>query len=177
MPLAFLLYGDCVTNTCRKAASSTSNLILVACVQVGDNSAIAQPASAHLPEARIVQNDSDARPISQSRCEQFSRKFISAPIKLSRLLNGQALVCPANWSGCAVRCTHLFLVPLFAVCCHRVRAAHPPRPSYWALGQSIPIASREVADPAPSARNSTSSTATMSSTFFPIGIAVNQSEI
>lgn len=59
--------GDGVTNTSSKPATSANNLVLITSTQVGDNSAIPESAPAYLAVACIVQHDSDAPPVPQSR--------------------------------------------------------------------------------------------------------------
>jgi hypothetical protein len=97
--LSFSFDCDGITFTPIQATSRTDYLILSARVQVSDNSATAQSASAstyHLV-IRTIQNDSDAPSISQSRCEQMSRKLNNEAIQFRSLFIGQNGVSSADW--------------------------------------------------------------------------------
>jgi hypothetical protein len=118
------LDGDGITNTSSKGPSSASNLILVARVQVDDDSSIAQSTSLYLAVARVVQNDPDAPTISQSRRKQIAREFKYATIEFSRLLVSQNGVSPADNSLRIFRRVHM--VPL-AVKASRRYSRHPKR--------------------------------------------------
>jgi hypothetical protein len=97
------LDSDGVTNTSGKPATSANNLVLIPRAEVCDNSAIPESAPANPIVARIVQNNSDASPVSQSRSKQLPRKFRSASIQFFSLLIAQTGVSSADWPLCLCR--------------------------------------------------------------------------